>query len=87
MLHLDVPLLIVLGDSRPFEAVRCRDLFQPPEQTESIIKAEWLRTILRQVRTWIDVFILLDAPEWATQVFTETCASKGLWSSWIVTSS
>ena len=85
--HGGDPTLIVLGDSRPFEIVGCRDIFQPPEQTESIIQAEWLRTILRQVRPWIDVIIVLDAPEWATQVLTEACASKGLWSPWIVTSS
>lgn len=88
--HGGDPVLILLGETRPFEIVGCRDLLRPAaqsEQIESISHADWLRTVLRQARPWIDVIIVLDAPEWATQVLADACASTELWSPWVVTNS
>lgn len=88
--HGGDPVLIVLGDVGPFEAVGCRDLLQPPVSPErdALNTTEaWLRTVLRQVLPWIDVIIALDAPAWATQVLADRVSrAERPWKPWVVMS-
>ena len=89
--HGGDPVLVVLGDTRPFELVGCRDLLQPtvqPDRNDPSSDADWLSTVLRQARPWIDAIIALDAPVWATQVLADRVRhSVNPWSPWVVASS
>ena len=68
------PLVVSLGDGSHFIEKGCVDVVSPPSPNGSgqdDIHAEALLALIRARSSWIDVLILLDAPEWVVQVLDE----------------
>lgn len=82
------PLVVVLGDERPFMAADCTEIRQPQQDLISGGTAKlstWLFALLEQRRNWIDVAIMLDAPEWSAQALADYFGRReGLWKPWVI---
>ena len=85
------PVIVVTGESRPFDLAGCRYLFAPAEQSnagdQEALQA-WFWQTLQRVRPWMDVIIALSAPPWATQVLADRSKhAEGLWAPWVIATS
>ncbi len=78
------PVLLVLGDRKPFEGAGCRRLLQP--DVDGGGTSAWLRIALRDARPWTDVIIALDPPAWSSQVLADLVRDQSTpWAPWVVT--
>lgn len=80
------PMLVVLGDTAPFDLAGCNGLTSvPPEAGDEKSLARWLVAELQRSRPWIDVVMALRAPEWATPVLADRLRrNDGPWPAWVV---
>jgi len=78
------PVLLVLGDSKPFEVAGCRQLLQA--DVDGGGTPAWLRAALSNARPWTDVIIALDPPAWSIQVLADLVRDQASpWAPWVVT--
>jgi hypothetical protein len=86
--HGGDPVLIVQGETEPFDLGGCRDVFMAPAQPASIgqdTPGTWLWHTLKRVRPWVDVILALDAPPWAVEVLADRIKNaEGPWVPWVV---
>ena len=80
------PLLVVIGDTAPFELAGCKDVATvPADVNDEKSMANWLFMELQRSRPWIDVVVALRAPDWARQVLADRSQHQdGPWPTWIV---
>jgi hypothetical protein len=82
------PVLVVIGDTRPFEALKCRRLFEVPTTlTSDEDKGKWLSELISMELPWSDAFIALDAPAWVAKELEiqSDRTAQILWRPWVVT--
>lgn len=79
------PLLVVIGDTAPFDFAGCQDVVNvPADASDDKSLARWLLATLRQSRPWIDVVMALRAPDWAKQVLADQSQHRdGPWPTWV----
>lgn len=78
------PVLLVLGDRKPFEVAGCQRLLQA--EVDGGGGPVWLRVALRDARPWTDVIIALDPPAWSSQVLADLVKDQASpWAPWVVT--
>ena len=81
------PVLVIIGDSQPFEAQKCRGLIEiPTSLTSDEDKEEWLSDLIDLERPWLDAIFVLDAPSWAAATLNCNFQNKP-WRPWVVSSS
>ena len=80
------PMLVVLGDTAPFDLAGCNGLTSvPADAGDEKSLARWLVAELQRSRPWIDVVMALRAPDWATQVLADRLRRNGEpWPAWVV---
>jgi hypothetical protein len=87
--HSGDPVLVVMGDTQPFETQKCSGLFEiPTSLTSDEDKEQWLSDLIRLERPWMDAIIALDAPTWAVKELNWRAERTEVpWRPWVVTSS
>jgi hypothetical protein len=87
--HSGDPVLVVIGDTQPFEAQKCLSLFEiPASLTSHEAKRQWLSDLIRMERPWLDAIFALDAPSWAAEELNWRAEFQDEpWSPWVVSSS
>lgn len=88
--HGGDPLLMVIGDASPFEAAGCREIHQVPEDLADTNSPEaaglasaWAFSLLKHRRRWVDVAVMLDAPDWIDRTLADYVRHpEGLWKPW-----
>jgi hypothetical protein len=87
--HSGDPVLVVMGDTQPFETQKCSGLFEiPTSLTSDEDKEQWLSDLIRLERPWMDAIIALDAPTWAVKELNWRAERTEVpWRPWVVSSS
>jgi len=80
------PLLLVVGDTAPFDLAGCQGLVSAPtDVNEENLLSNWLSAAMQQKRPWIDVIMALQAPGWAKQVLANRSQQQtGPWPTWVI---
>ncbi|MBC7378593.1 MAG: hypothetical protein H7346_14320 [Burkholderiaceae bacterium] len=78
------PVLLVLGDRKPFEVAGCRRLLQA--EVDGVGTTAWFRVALGDAQPWTDVIIALNPPEWSIPVLADLVRDQANpWAPWVVT--
>lgn len=90
--HGGGPVLIVEGDTSPFELAGCRKLFTPPHggtedpqasQEERLFN--WVGALMARECHWLDVILALDVPGWMAKALSRQVKRvDGPWKPWVL---
>ncbi len=79
------PLVLVLGDTTPFDLAGCKGTLQvPPGAIGDKQLMDWLFKTLQLSRPWIDVVLSLHAPKWVQELLANMLDDfERPWKAWV----